>query len=44
MTLPVMEPDVDADILKRWAQTIDRGTVLLAVLGVSGSRSAIRIR
>lgn len=25
MTLPVMEPDVDADILKRWAQTIDEG-------------------
>ena len=25
MTLPVMEPDVDADILKRWAQTIDQG-------------------
>ncbi len=25
MTLPVMEPDVDADILKLWAQTIDQG-------------------
>jgi alkanesulfonate monooxygenase SsuD/methylene tetrahydromethanopterin reductase-like flavin-dependent oxidoreductase (luciferase family) len=25
MTLPVMEPDVDANILKRWAQTIDEG-------------------
>ena len=25
MTLPVMEPDVDAKILKQWAQTIDEG-------------------
>ncbi|MGY4711379.1 LLM class flavin-dependent oxidoreductase [Mycolicibacterium sp. CBM1] len=25
MTLPVMEPDVDADVLKRWARTIDEG-------------------
>lgn len=25
MTLPVMEPDIDADILKRWAQAIDEG-------------------
>jgi alkanesulfonate monooxygenase SsuD/methylene tetrahydromethanopterin reductase-like flavin-dependent oxidoreductase (luciferase family) len=25
MTLPVMEPDIDANILKRWAQAIDEG-------------------
>ncbi|MCX2934101.1 LLM class flavin-dependent oxidoreductase [Mycobacterium sp. CVI_P3] len=25
MTLPVMEPDVDAETLKRWAQAIDEG-------------------
>ncbi len=25
MTLPVMEPDLDADVLKRWAQTVDEG-------------------
>jgi alkanesulfonate monooxygenase SsuD/methylene tetrahydromethanopterin reductase-like flavin-dependent oxidoreductase (luciferase family) len=25
MTLPVMEPDLDADILERWARTIDDG-------------------
>src|SRR6478752_9950695 len=25
MTLPVMEPDVDANILKQWARTIDEG-------------------
>src|SRR6478752_8065132 len=25
MTLPVMEPDVDANILKQWARTIDAG-------------------
>ncbi|WP_445170735.1 LLM class flavin-dependent oxidoreductase [Mycolicibacterium sp. Dal123E01] len=25
MTLPVMEPDVDANILKQWAQTVDEG-------------------
>jgi alkanesulfonate monooxygenase SsuD/methylene tetrahydromethanopterin reductase-like flavin-dependent oxidoreductase (luciferase family) len=25
MTLPVMEPDLDADILKQWAQAIDAG-------------------
>lgn len=25
MTLPVMEPDVDADILKRWARATDEG-------------------
>ncbi|WP_328363229.1 LLM class flavin-dependent oxidoreductase [Mycobacterium sp. NBC_00419] len=25
MTLPVMEPDLDADILKRWAKAVDEG-------------------
>ena len=25
MTLPVMEPDLDADVLKRWARTVDEG-------------------
>ena len=25
MTMPVMEPDLDADVLRRWAQTVDRG-------------------
>jgi alkanesulfonate monooxygenase SsuD/methylene tetrahydromethanopterin reductase-like flavin-dependent oxidoreductase (luciferase family) len=25
MTLPVMEPDLDAEVLKRWARTIDEG-------------------
>ena len=25
MTLPVMEPDLDAAVLKRWAQTVDEG-------------------
>lgn len=25
MTLPVMEPDIDADVLKRWARAVDDG-------------------
>ncbi|BBZ77018.1 luciferase [Mycolicibacterium anyangense] len=25
MTLPVMEPDIDADVLKRWARAVDEG-------------------
>lgn len=25
MTMPVMEPDLDADVLRRWAQTVDGG-------------------
>ncbi|HTY28862.1 MAG TPA: LLM class flavin-dependent oxidoreductase, partial [Mycobacterium sp.] len=25
MTLPVMEPDLDADVLKRWARLVDEG-------------------
>lgn len=25
MTLPVMEPDLDADVLQRWARTVDEG-------------------
>lgn len=25
MTMPVMEPDLDADMLRRWAQTVDGG-------------------